>query len=99
MVMSHIDTPSTVDASRAFPLGISTPQTGSPAADDPRGAFANVAVYAPGVSTLEIAYQPPGGSWQVKTLPNIAEGVHYGIVEGIPAGSRSGLPAPPGPAP
>src|SRR4051812_49569984 len=97
MVMSHIDTPSTVDASRAFPLGISTPQTGSPAADDPRGAFANVAVYAPGVTTLEIAYQPPGGAWQVKTLPNTTDGVHHGIVEGIPAGSRYGFRASPQP--
>jgi glycogen operon protein len=63
--------------------------------DDPRGAFANVAVYAPGVTTLEIAYQPPGGTWQVKTLPNFTDGVHHGIVEGIPAGSRYGFRASP----
>ena len=63
--------------------------------DDPRGAFANVAVYAPGVTTLEIAYQAPGGTWQVKTLPNVTDGVHHGIVEGIPAGSRYGFRASP----
>ncbi len=95
MVMPYVDTASTVDASRAFPLGISVPVTGSPATDDPRGAFANVAVYAPGVTTLEIAYQAPGGTWQLKTLPNVTDGVHHGIVEGIPAGSRYGFRATP----
>ncbi|AOT03484.1 glycogen debranching protein GlgX [Arthrobacter sp. U41] len=95
MVMTYVDTASTVDASRAFPLGISVPSTGSPALDDPRSAFANVAVYAPGVATLEIAYQAPGGTWQLKTLPNVTDGVHHGIVEGIPAGSRYGFRATP----
>ena len=95
MVMPYIDTASTVDASRAFPLGISVPRTGSPAMDDPRGAFANVAVYAPGVTTLEIAYQAPGGTWQLKTLPNVTNGVHHGIVDGFPAGSRYGFRASP----
>ena len=95
MVMPYIDTASTVDASRAFPLGISVPSTGSPVMDDPRGAFANVAVYAPGVTTLDIAYQAPGGAWQLKTLPNVTNGVHHGIVEGLPVGSRYGLrPSP-----
>ncbi|MCU1532302.1 MAG: glgX [Arthrobacter sp.] len=61
--------------------------------DDPQGAFANVAVYAPGVMTLEIAYQAPGGTWQLKTLPNVTDGVHHGIVEGIPFGSRYGFRA------
>jgi glycogen operon protein len=93
--MPFIDAASTVDASRAFPLGISAPRTGSPAMDDPRGAFANVAAYAPGVPTLEIAYQAPGGSWQLKTLPSVTDGVHHGIVEGIPAGSRYGFRATP----
>ncbi|MGY2743713.1 glycogen operon protein [Arthrobacter sp. UYCu723] len=93
--MPYVDTASTVDASRAFPLGISVPSTGSPAMDDPRGAFANVAVYAPGVTTLEIAYQAPGGMWQLETLPNVTNGVHHGIVEGLPVGSRYGLRASP----
>ncbi|MEC5180786.1 glycogen debranching protein GlgX [Arthrobacter sp. CG_A4] len=96
MVMTYVDTASTVDDSRAFPLGISVPCTGSPAIDDPRGAVANVAVYAPGVATLEIAYQAPGGTWQLKTLPNITDGVHHGMVEGIPAGSCYGFRSSPG---
>jgi glycogen operon protein len=80
-----------VDASRPFPLGISVPRTGSPAMDDPQGACANVAVYAPGVATLEIAYCAPGGTWQLKTLPNITNVVHHGIVDGFPMGSRYGF--------
>jgi glycogen operon protein len=84
-----------VDASRPFPLGISVPRTGSPATDDPQSACANVAVYAPGVPTLEIAYRAPGGSWQLKTLPNITNGVHHGIVDGFPIGSRYGLRSSP----
>jgi glycogen operon protein len=97
MVKSYVDPATTVDASRPFPLGVSVPRTGSAATDDPRGAFANVAVYAPGVANLDIAYQAPGGSWQLKTLPNITDGVHHGIVEGLPAGSRYGLRASPEP--
>ncbi|MHA7223519.1 glycogen debranching protein GlgX [Arthrobacter sp. RHLT1-20] len=91
MVMPYVDTASTVDDSRAFPLGISVPCTGSPTIDDPRGAVANVAVYAPAVTTLEIAYQAPGGTWQLQTLPNMTDGVHHGIVDGLPAGSRYGF--------
>jgi glycogen operon protein len=93
--MPFIDAASTVDASRAFPLGITVPGTGSPATDDPQGVSANVAVYAPGVATLEIAYQAPGGTWQLQTLPNVTDGVHHGIVEGIPTGSRYGFRATP----
>ena len=39
-----------------------------------------MAVYAPGVANLDIAYQAPGGSWQLKTLPNITDGVHHGML-------------------
>lgn len=89
--MPLLDTASTVDASQAIPLGISVPRTGSPATDDPSRACANVAVYAPGVTTLEIAYQAPGGNWRLQTLPNVTDGVHHGIVEGLPPGSRYGF--------
>ena len=88
-----MDTTSTVDASRAFPLGVSVHRTGSPAMDDPGRAFVNVAVYAPGVSSLQIAYQPPGGTWHLQTLPNVTNGVHHGVVDGMPVGSRYGFRA------
>ncbi|MET3812460.1 glycogen debranching protein GlgX [Arthrobacter sp. UYEF3] len=95
MVKPYIDSATTADLSRPFPLGVSVPRTGSPTTDDPRGSCANVAVYAPGVDTLDIAYLAPGGSWQLAPLPNITDGVHHGIVEGLPAGSRYGLRASP----
>src|SRR5688572_543354 len=90
MVMPLVDTASSVDASQALPLGVSSLRPG-PALDGSSGGRANVAVYAPGVLTLEIAYQAPGGSWRLQTLPNVTEGVHHGIVEGLPVGSRYGF--------
>jgi glycogen operon protein len=47
------------------------------------------------VDTLEIAYCAPGGTWQLKTLPNITNDVHHGIVEGFPVGSRYGFRSSP----
>ncbi|WP_432396900.1 glycogen debranching protein GlgX [Pseudarthrobacter sp. L19] len=95
MVKSFVDSATTVDASRPLPLGLSVPRTGSPETDDPRGSSVNVAVYAPAVATLEVVYQAPGRGWQVKALPNVTAGVHHGIVEGLPVGSRYGLRAAP----
>lgn len=91
MVMPLLDTASTVDASRAFPLGVSVHRTGSPAVDEHNHASVNVAVYAPSASALEIAFQPPGGKWQLAALPNLTNGVHHGVVEGMPVGSRYGF--------
>ncbi|MBT2520715.1 glycogen debranching protein GlgX [Arthrobacter sp. ISL-28] len=94
MVMPLVDSASTVDASQAFPLGVSPVRSGS-AADGSHKGRANVAVYAPGVLTLEIAYQAPGGNWRLHALPNVSNGVHYGLVEGFPVGSRYGFRAAP----
>ena len=57
-------------------LGVSVPRAAGPRGSTatPAGSRANVAVYAPGVPHLEIAYQAPGGDWQVKTLPNVTPG-------------------------
>jgi glycogen operon protein len=55
-----------------------------------------VACYAPGVRRLEIVYIAPGGDWRVQALPNVTHGVHHGIVEDLPYGSRYGFrPAAP----
>ena len=57
---------------------------------------ANVAVYAPGVATLEVAYQAPGRqTGSCKPCRTSTDGVHHGIVDGIPAGSRYGFRAAP----
>ena len=90
MVMPLFDTASTTDASTARPLGVSVPRPDAGGGHAPHSR-ANVAVYAPGVATLEIAYKAPGGEWQLKSLPNVTHGVHHGIVEGFPVGSRYGF--------
>ncbi|MEE2524656.1 glycogen debranching protein GlgX [Pseudarthrobacter sp. J75] len=91
MVMPLLETASTVDASKALPLGVSVPRTGNPALDESRHASVNVAVYAPRVDRLEVVYQAPDGEWQSKKLPNITNGVHHGIVTGFPVGTRYGF--------
>src|SRR5687767_8702760 len=98
MVMPLFDTASTTDASTALPLGVTVPRAdlavSGPAGNGTRpGARANVACYAPGVRNLEIVYIAPGGDWRVQALPNVSHGVHHGIVENLPFGSRYGFRA------
>jgi glycogen operon protein len=96
MVMPLFDTASTMDASRAVPLGVSVPRVGSGGTRYGTGGRANVACYAPGVPSLEIVYIAPGGDWRVQALPNVTHGVHHGMVEDLPYGSRYGFrPAAP----
>jgi glycogen debranching enzyme len=98
MVMPLFDTASTTDASTALPLGVTVPRAdlavSGPAGNGTGpGARANVACYAPGVRNLEIVYIAPGGDWRVQALPNVSHGVHHGIVENLPYGSRYGFRA------
>ncbi|MGG5176007.1 glycogen debranching protein GlgX [Pseudarthrobacter sp. J1763] len=93
MVIPTLESASTVDTSQPAPLGLSIPRPGYPANEDPGNYSANVAVYAPGVDRLEVVYCAPGGKWQASVLPNIQAAVHYGIVDGIPVGSRYGFRA------
>ncbi|MET3143069.1 UNVERIFIED_ORG: glycogen operon protein [Arthrobacter sp. UYEF10] len=92
MVMPLFDTASTKDASSAHPLGVSVPRPGS-GADQAAQSSANVAVYAPAVENLEIAYKAAGGDWHLQALPNVTHGVHHGIVEDFPYGSLYGFRA------
>lgn len=72
-------------ASRRFPLGISKiPPEYGPAA-------ANVAVYAPSHKNVVLCYRPPGGDWKAILLPEMADGVHHGLVADMPVGSRYGF--------
>src|SRR6478735_10297872 len=91
MVMPLFDTASTMDASSAVPLGVSVPRADSGGTRHHAGGRANVACFAPGVASLDIAYCPPGGQWRTQTLPNVTKGVHHGIVEDLPYGSRYGF--------
>jgi len=89
--MPLFDTTSARDASRAFPLGVTVPRADSGGTRHHAGGRANVACLAPAVSSLDIVYCPPGGQWRVRTLANITKGVHHGIVEDLPYGSRYGF--------
>ncbi|WP_307309349.1 glycogen debranching protein GlgX [Pseudarthrobacter enclensis] len=91
MVMPLFDTASTMDASSAVPLGVSAARVDSGGTRHHAGGRANVAVLAPAVSSLDIVYCPPGGEWRAQTLANITKGVHHGIVEDLPYGSRYGF--------
>ncbi|WP_461189165.1 glycogen debranching protein GlgX [Arthrobacter sp. Z4-13] len=96
MVMPLFDTASTTDASTARPLGVTVPRAdvsaGGRAGNVTRpAARANVACYAPGVRSLEIVYRAPGDDWRVQALPNVSHGVHHGMVDNLPYGSRYGF--------
>ena len=91
--MPIFDTASTVDASRPSPLGLSVPLPGKSDRGTPSPDRVNVAVWAPGLNRVEIAYKAPGDSWKVHTLPNLEDGVHHGIVDGLPPGTRYGFRA------
>ncbi|MCQ9165043.1 MULTISPECIES: glycogen debranching protein GlgX [unclassified Arthrobacter] len=79
--------------SRRFPLGV-TPHSREEGADT-----VNVAVYAPALEQLVLCFQPPGGAWKAILLPDLTDGVHHGLVWGMPVGSRYGFyaGAPEGP--
>ncbi|MDQ0675842.1 glycogen operon protein [Pseudarthrobacter siccitolerans] len=97
MAMPLFDTAaSTTDASMALPLGVSVPRpdvarVGLTSNGKASAAQANVACYAPGVRNLEIVYKAPGGDWRVQALPNVSQGVHHGLVDNLPYGSRYGF--------
>ncbi|RAN70786.1 glycogen debranching enzyme GlgX [Bacillus sp. SRB_336] len=75
--------------SRRFPLGV-TAHSGQPGRDT-----VNVAVYAPALERVVLYFQPPGGVWKAVLLPDMTDGVHHGLVSGLPVGSRYGFHAGP----
>ncbi|MEZ2391958.1 glycogen debranching protein GlgX [bacterium RCC_150] len=91
MVMPIFDTASAVDAGQPSPLGLSVPRPGTFDGATPGTGLVNVAVWAPGLDRVDIAYKAPGSSWKVHTLPKLQDGVHYGIVDGMPPGTRYGF--------
>ncbi|MFP3579822.1 glycogen debranching protein GlgX [Arthrobacter sp. SIMBA_036] len=91
MVMPILDTATAVDASRPRPLGLSTPQAGLFDAGSAANHQVNVAVFAPDLERVEVVYQAPGEVWRTCTLPNLEDGVHFGLVTGMPPGTRYGF--------
>ncbi len=90
--MPLLDTALTVDDSQAFPLGV---REARHAPVGKSGSRASVAVYAPGITTLEVAYQAPGQSWRLHALSALPSGIHHGVVDGFPVGTRYGFRAAP----
>ncbi|MGN5733016.1 glycogen debranching protein GlgX [Arthrobacter psychrochitiniphilus] len=87
MAITVIEAISTLGAalSRHFPLGVShIPREHGQAA-------ANVAVYSPAYRDVVLCLQPPGGHWKAVLLPDKTDGVHHGLVENMPAGTRYGF--------
>ncbi|NJC21266.1 glycogen operon protein [Arthrobacter pigmenti] len=77
------------EISQAFPLGVRRRA----------GALFNVAVYAPDLESVEVHFEDAQGEWNVVVLPDITDGVHHGLVEGIGESGRyafwpAGSPAP-----
>ncbi|MDO5753695.1 glycogen debranching protein GlgX [Arthrobacter sp.] len=71
--------------SRHFPLGVSPiPRKHGPDA-------ANIAVYAPDHRNVVVCFQPPDGVWKAVLLPDKTDGIHHGLVEGMPMGARYGF--------
>ncbi|WP_434621102.1 glycogen debranching protein GlgX [Arthrobacter sp. A5] len=76
--------------SRPFPLGVSAAPLPGAGVDD-RQDRVNVAVYAPGLTDAALYFQAPGMPWRAVLLPDCSDGVHHGLVTGMPAGSRYGF--------
>lgn len=92
MAVTVIQAISTLGAalSRHAPLGISKIQS------DTDHHAVNVAVYSPALSDVVLCFQPPGGKWKALILPNKTDGVHHGLVENMPVGTRYGFYTQPG---
>ncbi len=89
---TKLQTESSIGAalSRPFPLGVSAAPSAGSGADDPQDRV-NVAVYAPGLTAVVLYFQAPGLPWRGVLLPNCSDGVHHGLVTGMPVGSCYGF--------
>ncbi len=97
MVMPIFDTEAALDASQPRPpLGLSTPQPGGVFdAETTQNHSVNVAVFAPDLERVEVVFQAPGEPWRAHILSNVQDGVHFGLVDGMPPGTRYGFRAAP----
>ncbi|YCK81142.1 glycogen debranching protein GlgX [Arthrobacter sp. D3-18] len=95
MVMPIFDTEAALDASQPRPLGLSTPQPGVFDAETTQNHSVNVAVFAPDLERVEVVFQAPGEPWRARILSNVQDGVHFGLVDGMPPGTRYGFRAAP----
>ncbi|WP_433876031.1 glycogen debranching protein GlgX [Sinomonas atrocyanea] len=86
MSMSNMTMPLAfvVTPSQPFPLGL----TPARAAEQMASHTVNLAVYAPGLAAVDVHFIDAAGEWHKEPLPEFTDGVHHGLVAGIPEGTR-----------
>ncbi|WP_369047346.1 glycogen debranching protein GlgX [Sinomonas sp. P10A9] len=72
-----------VTPSQPFPLGL----TPARSAEQQASHTVNVAVYAPGLDAVDVHFIGTDGVWRKEPLPEFTDGVHHGLVVGIPEGT------------
>ncbi|WP_323960272.1 glycogen debranching protein GlgX [Arthrobacter sp. JZ12] len=70
--------------SQAFPLGVRPLEGGA------EGQY-NVAVYAPDLDAVALHYQDRRRKWRSIVLPELTDGVHHGLVDGLAESAKYGF--------
>ncbi|HKU11203.1 MAG TPA: glycogen debranching protein GlgX [Sinomonas sp.] len=73
-----------VTPSQPFPLGL----TPARSAEQQATHTVNLAVYAPGLEAVDVHFLDESGTWHREPLPELTDGVHHGLVAGMPEGTR-----------
>ncbi|MDP9882528.1 glycogen operon protein [Sinomonas atrocyanea] len=73
-----------VTPSQPFPLGL----TPARSAEQQATHTVNLAVYAPGLDAVDVHFLDHDGTWRKAPLPEYTDGVHHGLIAGIPEGTR-----------
>ena len=73
-----------VTPSQPFPLGL----TPARSAEQQATQTVNLAVYAPALDAVDVHFIDAAGTWHKEPLPELTDGVHHGLVAGIPEGTR-----------
>ncbi|WFR84633.1 glycogen debranching protein GlgX [Arthrobacter sp. Y-9] len=79
-----------VTASRPFPLGVTPARQADQYAPD----TVNVAVFAPGLTAVDVHHLGQDGQWHRTRLTEKSGGVHHGLVPRFPLGTRYGFLGP-----
>jgi glycogen operon protein len=86
MSMSNMTMPLAfvVTPSQPFPLGL----TPARSAEQQATHTVNLAVYAPGLDAVDVHFLDHGGAWRKAPLTEYTDGVHHGLIPGMPEGTR-----------
>ena len=72
-----------VTPSQPFPLGL----TPARSAEQQATHTVNLAVYAPELDAVDVHFLDESGTWHREPLPELTDGVHHGLVAGMPEGT------------